>query len=97
MKRGSYLKTWGKILAPSSIGYSIGNRCERKRTKKDKERKKEKKKPESKISFVEAKILGNTVSPLFRCAVASLYEVVSVRRSVRRFVGPSRVIFEGEK
>ena len=33
----------------------------------------------------------------FRCAVASLYEVVSVRPSVRPSVSPSRVIFEGEK
>ena len=34
---------------------------------------------------------------LFKCAVASLYEVVSVGLSVRRSVGPSRFIFEGEK
>ena len=33
----------------------------------------------------------------FRCAVASLLEVVSVRRSVGPSVGPSRVIFKGEK
>ena len=31
---------------------------------------------------------------IFRCAVASLYEVVSVRPSVRRSVGPSPVIFK---
>ena len=30
---------------------------------------------------------------LFRCAVASLYEVVSVRASVRPYVRLSRVIF----
>ena len=34
---------------------------------------------------------------IFRCAVASLYEVVSYRPSVGPSVRMSRVIFEGEK
>ena len=41
-------------------------------------------------------ILSITIS-IFRCAVASLYEVVSVRRSVRRSVRMSRVFFSKVK
>ena len=37
--------------------------------------------------------VGRGLRGIFRCAVASLYEVVSVRPSVRM----SRVIFKGEK
>ena len=53
------------------------------------------------MSFLSALLQLSLSLPVFRCAVASLYEVVSVRSSVgpsvRRSVGPSRVIFEGEK